>query len=184
MSTPHAPKAVLEQQPEQMTAASMAASIGARLRSIREQKRWSLSDVDRLSDGHFGPSTVGAYERGERAITVPRLDRLAGFYGVSIDQFLPAPAGQQPVATRRSPIDERLTIDIAMLRRLDGTGFATLMRFVELIRAQRLDHHGDIITLRGADAVVASAMLGVPVESVVTRLRALDLLSSDPVADA
>ena len=160
----------------------MAVSIGVRLRSIREQKQMSLSDVERLSGGDFGPSTVGAYERGERTITVPRLDRLAGFYGVPIEQFLPRPVGQSAITTRTSPIAERLTIDIAKLQQLSGDPFLTLMRFVDLVRAQRRDHHPDVITLRGADAVVVAAMLAVPVDTVIKRLTALDLLHVGPAA--
>lgn len=163
-----------------ITPQAMATMIGNRLRSIREQKQLSLSDVERLSGGDFGPSTVGAYERGERTITIPRLDRLADFYGVTIEQFLPRPSGQTAITTRTSPIKERLTIDIAKLERLNGTPFVTLLRFIELVRAQRRDDHPDMITLRGADAIVAAAMLSVPVESVAGRLRALDLLADPP----
>lgn len=167
--------------PDDATAADRTATwIGGRLRSIREQKQLSLADVERLSGGDFGPSTVGAYERGERTITVPRLDRLADFYGVSIEQFLPRPTVTPPVTTRTSLISEQLTIDITKLGRLDGGPFITLMRFVQLIRAQRDDHHPSIVTLRGADAMVIAAMLAVPVDAVVERLTALDLLETAP----
>ena len=36
---------------------------------------------------------LGAYERGERAISVPRLQRLARFYNVPVDQLLPGDDG-------------------------------------------------------------------------------------------
>ena len=63
--------------------------VGDRLRRIRQQKQWSLSDVETQSESEFKASVLGAYERGERAISVPRLERLARFYGVSVDQLLP-----------------------------------------------------------------------------------------------
>jgi len=63
--------------------------VGERLRRIRQQKQWSLSDVEDKSDSEFKASVLGAYERGERAISVPRLERLARFYGITIDQLLP-----------------------------------------------------------------------------------------------
>ena len=47
--------------------------VGERLRSIRLQKNMSLGDVETRSNNEFKASVLGAYERGERAISVPRL---------------------------------------------------------------------------------------------------------------
>ena len=63
--------------------------VGARLRAIRRQKRLSLQEVEATSEREFRASVLGAYERGERAISVPRLQRLARFYRVPVDQLLP-----------------------------------------------------------------------------------------------
>jgi transcriptional regulator with XRE-family HTH domain len=64
--------------------------VGARIRSIRRQKHLSLQDVEAAASDHqFKASVLGAYERGERAISVPRLQRLARFYRVPVDQMLP-----------------------------------------------------------------------------------------------
>ena len=51
--------------------------VGERLRAIRRQKGLSLQEVEAASRQEFKASVVGAYERGERAISVPRLQRLA-----------------------------------------------------------------------------------------------------------
>src|SRR5204863_1678529 len=67
--------------------------VGDRLRAIRRQKRLSLQDVEASSVQEFKASVLGAYERGERAISVPRLQRLARFYHVPVDQLLPADEG-------------------------------------------------------------------------------------------
>ena len=53
--------------------------VGERLRSIRRQKKMSLQDVELQSQEEFKASVVGAYERGVRAISLPRLRRLATF---------------------------------------------------------------------------------------------------------
>ena len=37
--------------------------VGERLRRIRQQKQWSLSDVENRSDSEFKASVLGAYER-------------------------------------------------------------------------------------------------------------------------
>ena len=89
--------------------------VGERLRSIRLQKNMSLGDVEQRSGEEFKASVLGAYERGERAISVPRLERLAKFYDVGIDQLLPrdplrvevgsAAAGQgKPASEARAPV--------------------------------------------------------------------------------
>ncbi|MHB8669359.1 MAG: helix-turn-helix domain-containing protein [Acidimicrobiales bacterium] len=90
--------------------------MGERLRSVRRQQRLSLQDVETTSDNEFRASVLGAYERGERAISVPRLARLAGFYRVPVDQLLPqddaanqslpegAPNGSEVLETSGEPL--------------------------------------------------------------------------------
>ena len=56
---------------------SYARLVGERLRQIRQQKKLSLSEVESATNQEFKASVVGAYERGERMISVPRLERLA-----------------------------------------------------------------------------------------------------------
>jgi len=73
-------------------AATYARRVGERLRSIRRQKELSLQDVESASDHEFKASVLGAYERGERVISVPRLQRLARLYLVPVDQLLPPTA--------------------------------------------------------------------------------------------
>ncbi|HYX43396.1 MAG TPA: helix-turn-helix transcriptional regulator, partial [Acidimicrobiales bacterium] len=69
-----------------------AQEVGQRLRAIRRQKGLSLQEVEAVSEHEFKASVLGAYERGERVISVPRLQRLAQLYSVPVDQLLPRPA--------------------------------------------------------------------------------------------
>src|SRR5215216_7320490 len=107
-----------------------AGKVGTRLRAIRRQKRLSLQDVEATSNQEFKASVLGAYERGERAISVPRLQRLARFYNVPVDQLLPideADLGPDSVIdlergavlAARSNDDGPVTIDLV---RLEGLG--------------------------------------------------------------
>ncbi|SHE60333.1 Helix-turn-helix [Ferrithrix thermotolerans DSM 19514] len=66
-----------------------AIKVGSRLRSVRKQKKLSLQAVEMASGQEFKASVLGAYERGERSISVPRLQRLAQLYSVPVDQLLP-----------------------------------------------------------------------------------------------
>ena len=73
---------------------SYSERVGERLRSVRRQKRISLQDVEAQSSHEFKASVLGAYERGERAISLPRLSRLAFFYEVPVAEMLPR--GSEP----------------------------------------------------------------------------------------
>ena len=61
----------------------------ALFRHFHANPELSLQEVESVSRQEFKASVLGAYERGERAISVPRLQRLARFYSVPVDQLLP-----------------------------------------------------------------------------------------------
>ena len=63
--------------------------LGRNLRAERVRRGLSLRDVADLTADEFKSSVVGAYERGERAITVIRLNRLCQIYGISMSVVLP-----------------------------------------------------------------------------------------------
>lgn len=145
------------------------AGIGPRLRQIRGQLRMSLHDVQRQTQGEFKASVLGAYERGERAITVVRLHRLADVYGVPVDQLVTStrPSAQEP--------DERVSIDLGKLSRLSGAGFESMMQFLRHIQVRREDFNGTVLTVRADDHRAMAAILGVEVDELGARLEALDL---------
>ena len=82
-----------------------AQRVGERLRLIRKQKGLSLQEVEATSKQEFKASVLGAYERGERAISVPRLQRLAKFYNVPVDQLLPRDVDEFGIARDDEVID-------------------------------------------------------------------------------
>lgn len=63
--------------------------LGANLRDARMSSGWSLREVTAETHGEFKGSVLGAYERGERALTVERLDRLCVFYGIHPVSVIP-----------------------------------------------------------------------------------------------
>ena len=148
--------------------------VGERLRAIRRQKGLSLHDVEARSDQEFKASVLGAYERGERAISVPRLQRLARFYNVPVDQLLPREDITEPA--EGDSAGKKLAVDLLKLSQLRGQPFEMLVRFLKMIQVQRQDFNGKVITVRGDDTRAISAMLDVPVDQVGQRLDALDLL--------
>lgn len=157
--------------------------VGERLRRIRQQKQWSLSDVEAKSDSEFKASVLGAYERGERAISVPRLERLARFYGVSIDQLLPRDVQHgNDAGTVVDGAPKKLRIDVAKLSTMAGQHFEMLERFLRMIQVQRQDFNGKVITVRAHDTRAIAVMLDVPVDSVGDKLGELGLLFVPPAA--
>ena len=150
--------------------------VGERLRAIRKQKRLSLQEVEATSSDEFKASVLGAYERGERAISVPRLERLANFYAVPIDQLLPRTSPTEAAEPDPARPTKKLAIDLVKVQQLSGQPFEMLMRFLRMIQVQRQDFNGKVITVRGDDTRAIAAMLDVTVEQVGQRLDALDLL--------
>src|ERR1044072_7398842 len=87
--------------------ASYAEQVGERLRNIRLQKGLSLHDVEERSGKEFKASVLGAYERGERSISVPRLQRLPIFSGAPVTPLRPRPGrGPAPEPPAAASPDE------------------------------------------------------------------------------
>lgn len=64
-------------------------ALGRRLREVRTGLDLTLQGVEELSDGQWNAAVIGSYERGDRAISVVNLARLAQFYGVPTVELLP-----------------------------------------------------------------------------------------------
>lgn len=148
-------------------AASYARRVGERLRSVRRQQRLSLHGVEAASGQEFRASVLGAYERGERSISVPRLQRLARFYNVPVDQLLPRDLDDESGWTRgqRSAAEssasrERLAIDLHQLARTEIPERDVLSRYVSALQVQRQDFNREMITLREDDLRLLASMFG------------------------
>jgi transcriptional regulator with XRE-family HTH domain len=176
-----------------------AGKVGTRLRAIRRQKRLSLQDVEASSNQEFKASVLGAYERGERAISVPRLQRLARFYRVPVDQLLPGDDGPdfgprpgdgdlvidltQARTTIRS--DERsVKIDLTSMEGLEGTDAEMLTRYLRMIQVQRGDFNGRVLTVRRDDLRAIACILDVTPDLAVDRLEGLGVLFTTVAAPA
>jgi transcriptional regulator with XRE-family HTH domain len=162
------------------------ARVGQRLRSIRKQKGLSMHDVEASSGGEFRASVIGAYERGERAISVPRLNRLAVLYAVPVGELLP----MEPISVDRViDLDARdvhagvasacPTIDLTRLAVLGGAEAEMLRRYVAHIQVERQDYDGGALRVRRSDLGALGAILGVTPDSVVGQFRDLGLVLAE-----
>ena len=161
-----------------------AVKVGSRLRAIRKQKRLSLQDVEASSDQEFKASVLGAYERGERAISVPRLQRLARFYAVPVDQLLPREdeVGADAVidldagtVTRSGADDSKVIIDLGRLQQLGSADAQLLTRYLGYIQVQRGDFNGRMLTVRRDDLRAIACLLDVNPEMARAKLDELGL---------
>jgi transcriptional regulator with XRE-family HTH domain len=150
-----------------------AQGIGSRLRRIRNQQQLSLADVQTRSGGVWKAVVVGAYERGDRAVTLARPASLAEFYGVPVADLLPDIPGRDD--DRSSARPDRVTLD---LTRLDerSPDLAAVGRFVALVRRRRGDHNGRVMTLRGGDLETVAMAMGQTADEVTATLAAAGAL--------
>ena len=167
---------------ESLDELSFARLVGERLRQIRQQKKMTLSDVESATNQEFKASVMGAYERGERMISVPRLERLANFYGVTVDQLLPRDKQREGDTQSQSAAPTKLRIDVAKLSLREGKEFKMLERLLRMIQVQRQDFNGKVITVRAHDTRAIAVMLDVAVDDVGAKLAELDLLFVPPTA--
>ena len=164
-----------------------ARRVGQRLRAIRRQKRLSLQEVEAASDQEFKASVLGAYERGERVISVPRLQRLADFYSVPVDQLLPR-EGETPAvvsaegsdeATERTPSstsNRKITFDLSRFEALDHDPELEMVhKYLSSIQVLRQDFNGRVLTIRHDDIRAIAGLFGTDPDALVRRLDDLQL---------
>lgn len=167
--------------------AKYAQRVGERLRAVRKQKHLSLQAVEAGSDLEFKASVLGAYERGERAISVPRLQRLAKYYNVPVDQLLPRDSGPDFMGSgaeddetidlrgRTARDDDRVTIDLTRMAAMDERDRELLTRYLGIIQVQRQDFNGRMLTIRQNDLVAIGCLLETTADGIRRRLDELGL---------
>jgi transcriptional regulator with XRE-family HTH domain len=122
------------------------ASLGQKLRAARRQRGWSLGAVETNTTGEFKASVLGAYERGERAISVQRFVRLAEIYDIGAIDLLPLEASSD------------ITIDLDALSA--STSDDLVERYLAAIQLLRKDPTNSEIR-RGDQAILGSLVQSV-----------------------
>ena len=149
----------------------------------------SLLAVEAMSDQEFRASVLSSYERGERAISVTRLQRLAKFYNIPVYLLLPPEdvsrsgwaEAESTGASSGSPHPrqvgrpEKITIDLVKLLAGVGPERELLRRFLGIIQVQRQDFNGRMMTIRTMDVRVIACMLGITPDAMGHRLDDLGL---------
>jgi transcriptional regulator with XRE-family HTH domain len=182
---------------EEAMSTTYASRVGERLRVVRKQKRMSLQAVEAASQHEFKASVLGAYERGERAISVPRLQRLARFYNVPVDQLLPRDLGpegptwatesdmidlREEQMSSRTGEDGRVSLDLGRLDSLAAPERELLSRYIGMIQLQRQDFNGQVLTIRGEDLRAIACLFEATPDGMRRRLDQLGLIQKNKAA--
>jgi transcriptional regulator with XRE-family HTH domain len=150
--------------------------LGARLRRIRAQQGLSLAQVEERSEGRWKAVVVGAYERGDRAVTIERLAALAAFYDVPLTHLLPDEGRDAP-----PPRPAGVLLDLTTLAGLDHSEgpVGAIARFARRVQLLRGDHAGRVLSLRDADVRTIALAAGLEPDELQAQLRERGLVGSN-----
>ena len=157
----------------------------------RRERQLLVGPAALRADQQTGARQVGtaAVGRGERSISVPRLQRLARYYNVPVDQLLPrdididltgateAVEGDADYGRRSvwGEGTEKVTIDLTAFERLTEPEADMLQRYLKMIQVQRQDFNGRMLTIRGDDMRAIACLFGTDTDGIVRRLDDLGL---------
>lgn len=150
--------------------------VGVRLRAVRRQRRLSLDEVERLSGGRWSASAIGAYERGFRNLSLPRLQELAVFYSVPMSVLL----GEVDIREASGERPERIVLDLVALEHVPEADLVT--RYAQTIVLERGDWNGRVLSVRRDDVRALARMHHATEDELVVKLTAWGALAASSVA--
>jgi len=131
---------------------TFSVEVGQRLRAVRRLRQLSLDDVERESGGKWSASAIGAYERGFRNLSLPRLRELAEFYDVPMSVLL-GESDDDEVGDR----PEKLILDLQALSQVDEA--EAVHRYARSIILERGDFNGRVLSIRRDDLRAICSLL-------------------------
>ena len=133
--------------------------VGEKLRRIRQERGLSLQEVCSRSGDSFVVSTLSAYERGKRSLSLERLRELASVYGQSPMSILDIE--DEPEFQRTLTSNTPLRIRLEGLERLSPEERRPLETYLSFLRQLRNDPARDMLTIRREDLTYLSGLYGV-----------------------
>jgi transcriptional regulator with XRE-family HTH domain len=157
------------------TPAQFSAEVGMRLRAVRRAKSLSLDDVERLSGGRWSASAIGAYERGFRNLSLPRLRELATFYEVPMSVLL----GEIDTLDGQPRI-QKVVLDLERLKVIPEAN--SIWRYLKAIIRERGDYNGKVLSVRRDDVRALCAVIHTDEPGLMEKLTEWQVLveTSEP----
>ena len=151
-----------------------SAEVGTRLRAVRRAKGLSLDDVERLSGGKWSASAVGAYERGFRNLSLPRLRELSTFFEVPMSVLLGEIDSIEGIA--RHPV----ALDLDRLKAIPDANPA--WRYLQSILRERGERSNRVVQLRVEDVRSLCALLRLDQSSLAETLDRWGVVAAESSA--
>lgn len=166
------------------SAVPFSREVGVRLRAVRRQRRLSLDEVERSSGGRWSASAIGAYERGFRNLSLPRLQELAEFYDVPMSMLLGEIDLRDNPGGSEDKVPPKLVLDLVALEREPAA--EPILRYARSIVLDRGDWNGRVLSVRKDDVRALSSMLRTSESDLVEQLNEWNAVvpSSGPLAGA
>lgn len=156
-----------------MNGADYAKLVGASLRRIRLRRGMSLHDVQAASAGRWKAAVVGAYERGDRNVTVARLFELTEFYGVSVGEVFEAPAVAEVAPAE---VGARVVINVDRLELVPAFDRDPIERLIRAIQSSRDISGEPTLTIRQDDLRTLALLYRVDTSELIERLEIWGLM--------
>ena len=122
--------------------------IRGRIRQLRREKGLTLLECEILSRGRIRAVVLGAYERGDRSMSLKKVIEIAELFDVPLAHLIAAelhPEESQVAGSRH-------IYDLRALRALSPSEQKILLsRYLSRIAEQRGDWAGEVISIRQAD---------------------------------
>lgn len=132
--------------------------VGEKLRRLRQERGLSLQEVCARSGDSFVVSTLSAYERGKRSLSLERLCELAAIYGQSPMDILDL--DQEAELQNSAAPGAPLRINLRHLEHLDPEERRPLETYLSFLRQLRNDPSRDLLTIRKEDLNYLSGLYG------------------------
>jgi len=170
--------AVTNSTDDEDSPSAFSVEVGQRLRAVRRARELSLDDVERTSGGRWSASAVGAYERGFRNLSLPRLRELADFYSVPMGVLL----GEEDGQGRGPGMAVKVVLDLEALGHIAEA--EPVVRYLRTIIIERGDFNGRMLSIRHDDIRALCAILHSSEQEMFETLQRWGaLLSGGPSED-
>ena len=130
--------------------------IRRRIRQLRRERGLTLLAFEKLSGGRIRAVVLGAYERGDRAMSLNKVIEIAEVFGVELAHIIAPSSGRGDYLG----LTQRHIYDLRALQSLKPCAEKEILtRYILRIAHQRGDWAGELISLRRDDIDALSRVI-------------------------